>query len=104
MRLHSSPIPPGLIYNSALRSADIIHEGNPSLSGLTSACRRNSSAIIGGWLDIVEITVTRTPRRWTASTRERKDPSPENRNIWSICARAGPVKAPGTPLSRRKIN
>jgi hypothetical protein len=63
MRLHSSPIPPGLIYNSALRSADIIHEGNPSLSGLTSACRRNSSAIIGGWLDIVEITVTRTPRR-----------------------------------------
>jgi hypothetical protein len=29
---------PGLIYNSALRSADTIHEGNPSLSGLIDPC------------------------------------------------------------------
>ena len=44
----------------------------------TSAWRRNSSAIIGGWLEIVETTVTRTPRRCTASASERKSPSPEN--------------------------
>ena len=31
-----------------------------------SACRRNSSAIMGGVLDTVETTVTRTPRRCTA--------------------------------------
>ena len=30
---------------------------------------------------VVEITVTRTPRRCTASTSERKSPSPENRII-----------------------
>src|SRR5258707_10962146 len=47
----------------------------------TSACRRSSSAIIGGWLEMVEITVTRTPRRCTASTSERKSPSPENNTI-----------------------
>ena len=57
---------------------------NSTRSVKTSAWRRSSSAIIGGWLDIVEITVTRTPRRCTASTRERKSPSPENRTIWSI--------------------
>jgi hypothetical protein len=38
----------------------------------TSAWRRNSSAIIGGWLEIVETTVTLTPRRCTDSTKERK--------------------------------
>jgi hypothetical protein len=38
----------------------------------TSACRRNELATIDGWLEIVEITVTRTPRRCTASTTERK--------------------------------
>src|SRR2546423_1656744 len=36
---------------------------NSTRSVKTSAWRRSSSAIIGGWLDIVEITVTRTPRR-----------------------------------------
>jgi len=29
---------------------------------------------------MVEITVTRTPRRCTASTSERKSPSPENKH------------------------
>ena len=43
-----------------------------------SACRRSSSATIGGCVEMVEITVTRTPRRCTASTSERKSPSPEN--------------------------
>src|SRR5258708_39938097 len=47
----------------------------------TSACRRSSSAIIGGWLEMAEITVIRTPRRCTASTSERKSPSPENNTI-----------------------
>jgi len=46
-----------------------IFDCNSARSVKMSAWRRNSSAIIGGWLDIVEITVTRTPRRWTASTR-----------------------------------
>ena len=41
----------------------------------TSACRRSSSATMGGWLASVETTVTRTPRRCTASTSERKSPS-----------------------------
>ena len=36
----------------------------------TSAWRRSSSATIGGWLEIVDTTVTRTPRRCTASTSE----------------------------------
>src|SRR5882762_2083877 len=53
--------------------------------GETSAWRRSSSAIIGGWLEMVETTVTRTPRRCIASTSERKSPSPENSTIWSIC-------------------
>ena len=48
-----------------------------------SACRRSSSATIGGWVEMVETTVTRTPRRCTASTSERKSPSPENSTIWS---------------------
>ena len=38
----------------------------------TSACRRSSSAIIGGWLEMVEITVTRTmnfvPGKTTAAS------------------------------------
>ena len=34
-----------------------------------------------GWLEIVETTVTRTARRCTASTSERKSPSPENSTI-----------------------
>jgi hypothetical protein len=40
-----------------------------------------TSAIIGGRLEMVETTVTRTPRRCTASTSERKSPSPENSTI-----------------------
>jgi hypothetical protein len=47
----------------------------------TSAWRRSSPAVIGGWLAIVDITVTCTLRRWTASTKERKSPSPENYTI-----------------------
>jgi hypothetical protein len=43
-----------------------------------SAWRRNSSAIIGGWLRIVETTDTRTPCRWRLSTSGLKSPSPEN--------------------------
>ena len=49
-----------------------------------SAWRRSSSATIGGWVETVEMTVTRTPRRCTASTSERKSPSPENSTMWSI--------------------
>src|SRR6266478_5056566 len=45
---------------------------------------RNSSAI-GGWLEIVDTTVTRTPLRCTASTKERKSPSPENSMISPTC-------------------
>ena len=57
-----------------------------TISRKTSAWRRNSSATIGGWVEMVETTVTRTPRRCTASTSERKSPSPENSTIWSIDA------------------
>ena len=42
------------------------------------AWRRSSSATIGGWVEMVDTTVTRTPLRWIASTSERKSPSPEN--------------------------
>ena len=49
-----------------------------ALSRKMPACRRNSSATIGGWVEMVETTVTRTPLRWIASTSERKSPSPEN--------------------------
>lgn len=52
-------------------------------SAKTSAWRRSSSATIAGWLAMVETTVTRTPRRCTASTSDRKSPSPENRIISS---------------------
>jgi hypothetical protein len=45
-----------------------------------SAWRRNSSATIGGWVEMVETTVTRTPLRWSASTSERKSPSPEKQH------------------------
>jgi len=31
-----------------------------------------------------DVGVTRTPRRCTASTSERKSPSPENSTMWSI--------------------
>ncbi|HWX28481.1 MAG TPA: hypothetical protein VNZ53_13725 [Steroidobacteraceae bacterium] len=37
--------------------------------------------LIGDRLEIVGITVTRTPRRSTASTSERKSLSPENNTI-----------------------
>jgi hypothetical protein len=40
----------------------------------TSAGAATSSAIIGGWLEIVSTTVTRTLRRCTASSSERKSP------------------------------
>ena len=50
-----------------------------------SACRRNSSAIIAGWVRMVETTVTRSPRRCTASTSRRRSPSPENSTTWSRC-------------------
>src|SRR5437868_5155166 len=43
-----------------------------------SAWRRSSTAIIGGCVEVVETTLTRNPRRCTASTSERKSPSPEN--------------------------
>ena len=46
-----------------------------------SACRRSSSATIGGCVEMVDTTVTRTPRRCTASTSERKSPSPENNTM-----------------------
>jgi hypothetical protein len=46
----------------------------------------HSSAIIGGWLEMVEMTVARTPRRCTASISERKSPSPENKTMWSTCS------------------
>jgi len=45
--------------------------------------RRNSSAIIGGWLRIVETIETRTPLRCNASTNGRKSPSPEKMTTWS---------------------
>ena len=48
-----------------------------------SAWRRRSSAIIAGWVRMVEITVTRTPRRCTASTSRRRSPSPEKITTWS---------------------
>ena len=51
---------------------------NSSSSMKLSACRRNSSAIIGGWLRIVDTTETRTPCRCRLSTSGRKSPSPEN--------------------------
>jgi hypothetical protein len=38
-------------------------------------------ATMGGWVEIVETTVTRTPRRCMASTNERKSPSPENKTM-----------------------
>jgi hypothetical protein len=41
-----------------------------TMSRKTSACRRNSAATIGGCVEMVETTVTRTPRRCTASTSE----------------------------------
>ena len=51
------------------------------MSRKTSAWRRSSSATIGGWVEIVDTTVTRTPRRCIASTSERKSPSPENNTM-----------------------
>ena len=55
-------------------------------------CRRTDrlggaaqSATMGGCVDMVDTTMTRTPRRCTASTSERKSPSPENSTIWSTC-------------------
>jgi hypothetical protein len=50
----------------------------------SSHWRRSSSATIGGWVEIVETTETRTPRRCIASTSERKSPSPEKSTIWSM--------------------
>ena len=50
----------------------------------SSDWRRSSSATIGGWVEMVEITDTRTPRRCIASTRERKSPSPEKSTMWSM--------------------
>ena len=38
---------------------------------------------MGGCDLTVETTVTRTPLRWTASTKRRKSPSPENSTAWS---------------------
>ena len=58
-----------------------------TMSRKTSAWRRSSSATIGGCVEMVETTVTRTPRRCTASTSERKSPSPENSTMWSMCRR-----------------
>src|SRR5260370_479375 len=55
---------------------------NSAISRKMSACRRSSSATIGGWVDTVDATVTRTPLRCTASTSERKSPSPENSTMW----------------------
>ena len=57
-----------------------------TMSRKMSAWRRSSSATIGGWVEMVETTVTRTPVRCTASTSERKSPSPENSTMWSIDA------------------
>ena len=42
-----------------------------------SAWRRSSSATIGGWVRMVETTLTRRPFFCTASTSRRKSPSPE---------------------------
>jgi hypothetical protein len=55
-----------------------------TMSRKMSAWRRNSAATIGGCVEMVETTVTHTPRRCTASTSERKSPSPENNTMWSI--------------------
>src|SRR5215467_6381517 len=52
-----------------------------TMSRKMSAWRRNSAATIGGCVEMVETTVTRTPRRCTASTSERKSPSPENNTM-----------------------
>jgi hypothetical protein len=49
-----------------------------SSSTKVSAWRRNSSAIIGGLLRKLEMTVTWTPRRCTATSSEQQSPSPEN--------------------------
>src|SRR5258705_12097425 len=62
-----------------------------SSSTKVSAWRRNSSAIIGGLLRKLEMTVTRTPRRCTASSSEQKSPSPENSimlSTWFAISRA----------------
>ena len=49
--------------------------GDPNRLYLSS---HSSGSHIGGCVVTVEITVTRTPLRCTASTSERKSPSPEN--------------------------
>ena len=41
---------------------------------------------MGGCERMVETTVTRTPLRWTASTRLRKSPSPEKITTWLMCS------------------
>ena len=46
-----------------------IFDWSSVISRNTSACRRNSSATMGGWVEMVETTVTRTPRRCMASTK-----------------------------------
>ena len=51
-----------------------------------SVWRRRSSAIIGGLVVSVEITVTRRPLACTAATSDRKSPSPENSTMWSSCS------------------
>ena len=51
-----------------------------------SACRRSSSATIGGWVCSVDTTLTRRPRICMAATRARKSPSPVNSTTWSRCS------------------
>jgi hypothetical protein len=49
----------------------------------TSAWRRSFGAISGGWPEMFGATVTRTSRRCTPSTSERKSPLPEKHTISS---------------------
>ena len=38
---------------------------------------------MGGWVAMEDTIDTLRPLRWSAATRERKSPSPENRTMWS---------------------
>lgn len=52
-----------------------------SSSMKVSACRRNSSATIGGFMRMLDTTVMRQPSRCTDSTSRLRSPSPENKNM-----------------------
>src|SRR5262249_38400970 len=57
---------------------------NSTMSTNWSAWRRSSSASTGDCVEMGETTLTPPPRRCTASTSERKSPSPEQHHVVDV--------------------